>query len=514
MRIPDPVGRGPALIPVAEYVRMSTDIQIHSPVNQSMAIAAYAHEHGMRVVRSYLDEGRSGLDFQGRDALQRLITDVQSGYAGFEAILVFDVSRWGRFQNLDEAAYYEFVCTQAGIRVCYVAELFDNDGSPLAMILKGLKRTMAAEFSRELSGKVYAGQCRLTQMGYRQGGFSGYGVRRMLVDAEGRRKGILQFGQRKSISSDRVILVPGPAHEVAVIRRIFREYVSGRQLREIATRLNTEGIANFLGRPWVYGAIRRILLNEKYIGNNVFSRCSKKLRQRTVDNPPSTWVRKDAAFQGIVSHEMFHNAGERLRRPHTEPTDEQLLADARRILARDGRLSIQQINAEPGLMCSQYRRRFESMRLLYERVGYREHVDLSFVPAKRRMRGWRESLTSFIAEIITDSGSYVRRQGWVLEVDRTWTVTVVLLPASHYKGHPRWLARHATMDTDVVVFARMAFGGSAPLDYLVLPRIAHAGGPIIVHETNRPCFAAYIFPSLSVLVDLARSSSSGCVSCG
>ncbi|MDQ0010532.1 DNA invertase Pin-like site-specific DNA recombinase [Luteibacter jiangsuensis] len=493
---------------------MSTDLQICSPVNQSIAIAAYAQEHGMRVVRSYFDQGRSGLDIGGRDALQRLITDVQSGYAEFKVVLVYDVSSWGRFQNSDEAAYYEFLCTQAGIKVCYVAELFDNDGSPLAMILKGLKRTMAAEFSRELSEKVYAGQYRGTCLGFRQGGYSGYGMRRMLIDAEGARKGILQFGQRKSIYTDRIILVPGPANEVAVVRRIFREYVGGRSLRQIAIRLNADEIPNLLGRRWVYGAIRRILVNEKYIGNNVFSRCSKKLKQRTVYNPPSAWARKDSAFEGIVPPGLFYKAAERLARQREEPTTSEMLETARRILARDGFLSIKQIRDEPGVVYSQYRNRFGSMRELYEIVGYKAQRNLDFVVPRLRLKGWRESLTTFITEIIDESGSRTRRDGWVIHVDDAWTISAVILQASQYKGRPRWVSRRTPMNTDIVVFARMTPDGAVPIDYVVLPRIACGPGRISLRNENGPLLEAHTFTSLHVLRDLAIVSAMSAVACG
>ncbi|HHW4679386.1 MAG TPA: recombinase family protein [Xylella sp.] len=85
--------------------------------------------------------------------------------ADFQIILVYDVSRWGRFQDSDESAYYEYICRRAGIQVAYCAEQFENDGSPVSTIVKGVKRAMAGEYSRELSVKVFAGQCRLIEVG-------------------------------------------------------------------------------------------------------------------------------------------------------------------------------------------------------------------------------------------------------------------------------------------------------------------------------------------------------------
>ncbi len=45
----------------------------------------------------------------------------------------------------------------------YCAEQFENDGSPPSTIVKSVKRAMAGEYSRELSAKVFAGQCRLIE---------------------------------------------------------------------------------------------------------------------------------------------------------------------------------------------------------------------------------------------------------------------------------------------------------------------------------------------------------------
>lgn len=164
------------LVRAAQYVRMSTEHQKYSTENQAEAISAYAARRGFEVVKTYADAGKSGLKLEGRAALQNLIADVRSAATSFDAILVYDVSRWGRFQDADESAYYEFICREAGISVHYCAEQFENDGSLSATIIKSMKRAMAGEYSRELSAKVFAGQCRLITLGFRQGGPAGYGL--------------------------------------------------------------------------------------------------------------------------------------------------------------------------------------------------------------------------------------------------------------------------------------------------------------------------------------------------
>lgn len=176
---------GAAPVRAAQYVRMSTDHQQYSTENQAAAIRQYAARHGLEIVRTYADEGRSGLRIEGRAGLLRLLADVESGAADFSAVLVYDISRWGRFPDADESAHYEYRCRRAGIQIRYCAEPFENDGSPIATIVKGVKRMMAAEYSSELSTKVFAGQRRLIEYGFRQGGAAGFGLRRSLVDQGG-----------------------------------------------------------------------------------------------------------------------------------------------------------------------------------------------------------------------------------------------------------------------------------------------------------------------------------------
>jgi DNA invertase Pin-like site-specific DNA recombinase len=241
----------------AEYVRMSTDHQKYSTENQAEAIRQYADRRGLEIVRTYADEGKSGLRLDGRDALKQLIEDVQTGKADFTTILVYDVSRWGRFQDADESAYYEYICKRAGISVQYCAEQFENDGSPVATIVKGVKRAMAGEYSRELSVKVFAGQCRLIELGFRQGGPPGYGLRRSLIDQAGAAKGELARGEHKSIQTDRVVLVPGPADEVDI--RAYQEDVDRKRLliRKAETTRNR--------LIFVTEAVRKLLIDENFL---------------------------------------------------------------------------------------------------------------------------------------------------------------------------------------------------------------------------------------------------------
>src|SRR5215208_2754554 len=166
----------------AQYVRMSTELQRYSIQNQAAAIAAYAQQRNLSIVRTYVDEARSGVRINGRAGLIELIEDVQAGKADFDHILVYDVSRWGRFQDVDESAHYEFVCKRNGIKVAYCAEQFDNDGSLLSSIVKNIKRVMAAEHSRELGVKVHARALPDSWTRLSVGGPLTFGLHREMVD--------------------------------------------------------------------------------------------------------------------------------------------------------------------------------------------------------------------------------------------------------------------------------------------------------------------------------------------
>jgi DNA invertase Pin-like site-specific DNA recombinase len=98
-----------SLVPAAQYLRMSTDHQQYSLANQAEAISRYAAQKGFEIIKTYTDAARSGLQLKNRAGLKQLLKDVVEAHCEFRAILVYDVSRWGRFQDADEAAHYEFM---------------------------------------------------------------------------------------------------------------------------------------------------------------------------------------------------------------------------------------------------------------------------------------------------------------------------------------------------------------------------------------------------------------------
>jgi DNA invertase Pin-like site-specific DNA recombinase len=356
----------------AQYVRMSTDIQRYSTTNQADVIAAYARSRNIAIVRTYADEGLSGLSIQWRGGLKSLIEDVEGGRADFGCVLVYDVSRWGRFQDVDESAYYEFICKRAGIIVHYCADEFENDGSLASVILKNVKRVGAADFSRQLSKKVFLGQSRMVRMGFWRGGMPGYGLRRQLVEESGAIRQTLEYGQQKYLHTDRIRIVHGPDAEIETVRRIFNAVArEGRQLGDIASELNAAQIFTTRGGRWSAETIGKIVANEAYIGSIIFNRSSTKLKARRIENPREMWIRHDGAFPPVVDEALFRKAQHVLQSRRERRSDQEAIDRLAALGREKGSLSEAIIAAVDGIQSAEsYRRRFGSLVKAYALAGY------------------------------------------------------------------------------------------------------------------------------------------------
>jgi DNA invertase Pin-like site-specific DNA recombinase len=496
-------------IKVAEYVRMSTEHQKYSTENQGKIIRRYAEQRGLTIVRTYEDSGKSGLRIDGRDALKRLIDDVRGGAPDFSAILVYDVSRWGRFQDADESAYYEFICKEAGITVHYCAEQFENDGSLSSTIIKSMKRAMAGEYSRELSAKVFTGQCRLITLGFRQGGIAGYGLRRYLIDEHRQPKGELPIGAQKSLQTDRVILVPGPVHEVETVRRVYRMFVDdGRSERDIATILNDEGGLTDLGRAWTRGTVHQVLTNEKYIGNNVYNRISFKLKKKRVINPPDMWIRGDSAFTPIVDPTLFDAVRQIIQERSRRFTDQEMLERLAALLKRTGWLSGFVIDERDDMpSTSAYRTRFGSLLRAYKLVGYSPSRDYEYIEINRVLRTMHPDVVAETISAIERLGGAVRADPTtdLLTVNDEFTASVVISRSFHTSaGAIRWKIRlDSGLQPDITVALRMDAANRAVVDYYLLPRIDMAAARLRLKEENGFSLDTYRFDSLESFFYLA-----------
>ena len=488
---------------------MSTEHQRYSTENQADAILQYAERRGLEVVRTYADEGKSGLKLDGRDALKRLIADVQNGSADFTAILVYDISRWGRFQDADESAYYEYICRRAGIAVQYCAEQFENDGSPVSTIVKGVKRAMAGEYSRELSAQVFAGQCRLIEIGYRQGGPAGFGLRRMLVDQSGAHKGALSRGEHKSIQTDRVILVPGAPVEIETVDWMYRAFVEEGKLEQvIADLLNSREVSTEDGRKWTRGRVHQVLTNPKYVGDNVWNRISYKLKKLRVRNDPDMWVRSNGAFEPVVERHLFDAAQAIIQNRSRRISEEDMLDRLRTLYHSRGHLSGLIIDEADDLPSSStYSARFGSLASAYQLVGFTPDRDFRYIEINRTLRSLHpEIIASTIAQI-TQIGGQVQQDGQtqMLNINGEFTVSVCIARCQETAaGTLRWQIRFdTTLSPDVIVALRMDRENQVVQDYYILPRIDLPGPHVRLGEHNGLALDSFRFESLEQLYEMA-----------
>ncbi|TZG26561.1 recombinase family protein [Sphingomonas montanisoli] len=486
---------------------MSTDHQQYSTENQSAAIRSYAEARGFAIKATYADEGKSGLNIGGRAALQRLISDIETGHADFEAVIVYDVSRFGRFQDPDEAASYELRCRRAGVAVHYCAEQFENDGTIGSSIIKTVKRAMAGEYSRELSVKVFAGQAHLIRLGYRQGGPPGFGLRRLLVDQEGLPKAELSRGEHKSIATDRVVLTPGPSDEIAIVLEVYRRFVAGEGEPQIADDLNKRGIVTDLGRAWTRGTIHQLLINEKYRGHNVWARTSFKLKQRHTTNTPGEWIRADDAFQAIVPLELFTESQKIIAARSDRLSDDAMLERLRAIFSTAGRLSGLIIDEEDGPSSGSYRSRFGSLLRAYALVGFAPSHDYRYLEINRRLRALHPDQLTTIVEGLRDAGGTVTHDPAtdILHINQEFRASVTIsrcLPTA--AGTLRWKVRlDSALCPDVTLVVRMGPENTAVLDYYLLPRFDMREAMLRLAECNGLSLDAYRIDTLAPFFQMA-----------
>jgi DNA invertase Pin-like site-specific DNA recombinase len=499
----------------AQYVRMSTENQKYSLQNQMDAITAYAISHGIEIVRTFADAAKSGLDIAGRPALAQLLEEAQSGVGDFELILVYDVSRWGRFLDTDESAHYEYLCRAAGVSVTYCAEQFEDQGFS-SSILKLLKRAMAAEYSRELSVKTFAGQCSLVRTGFRTGGTAPYGLRRLLLDTAGAPKAELASGQYKNIKGERVVLTPGLVDEVQTVRRIYNLFVAGGQsFTAIGKILHTEGAPIGAGGIWTGARVRNVLINESYIGNLIYNRRTQRLKEKSRPNAPDKWVRCAGAFEPIIDPECFRTAQRLIAERARSKTDAEMLTKLSALHKTVGRLSKGIIERSSELPDpTTYRRRFGSLRNAYALIGHpppHHYGDLREDASFRRVSNFFQH--DVIAEIEA-VGAKVEKKAIchpLYRINDQFNLRLAVVAATRTRGGPlKWrIGVKSPLRYDLTLAARMDSSNSKVLDYYFLPNFGTARAKVSLGDSSRSRYNHLRSSSLRPLLMLCSLKQSG-----
>jgi DNA invertase Pin-like site-specific DNA recombinase len=493
----------------AMYIRMSTELQVESPENQERAIRTYAAQYGIEIVKMYADLGVSGITTKKREQFQALIDDVEQGRNIYNIVLYLDESRWGRFIDSREADYHRMRLERKNV-VCQSCEKPLTLTSNIAdRIMTLLRDESASDYCRQLSQKVWVGQCNLVTKGFRQGGVAGFGLRRMLLDETGNPKQELAMGQRKSLLTERVILMPGSDTEREIVLWIYDQFIAGTAETEIATQLNAKGLKNHFDRPWSRGTVCEVLTNEKYVGNNVFNRTSGKMKSKAKPNPESEWVRRDRAFEPVVDVQRFYTVQGIYRERSKTTTDEELLQGLRDLYARQGRLSALIIDEADSLPPSSLiRTRFGGLLRAYRMIGYTPERDYRYVAINQRLRALH-------ADVVSDVVQNIRRlcgrqisvdpESCLLELNYNLFISVVISRSfTTPSGTRRWKIRFDSgLRPDITVAVRMDTRNEAIQDYYILPSLEFSPDQIKLSETNVGLLDSFRTDTLEYLLNLS-----------
>ncbi len=434
----------------------------------------------MTVVRTYADPARSGLVLNGRPEMQRLLRDILQGGVAFQAVLTYDVSRWGRFQDPDEAAHYEFLCKRSGIPVIYCNDSYVNDKTMTSALFKNMRRGQAGEFSRELGEKIFRASRRVAGLGFRTGGYAGFGFRRMMVSCNGKPLQLLTQGEYKFSQRNRVTLVLGPTAEVEAVKDIFAMATSnGANCAAIADELNRRGLPYLSGRPWDYYDVRRLITNPKYAGQCIWGRTSMRLKTPKRDVEPSKWIVRDGTYPPIVDQEVFRRVQHLLsRRRRTLHSDTELLTKLQKLLRSEGELSdeiIERSSVVP--TANTYRRHFGSLRRAYSLIGYKPEKGRYTKHTRRQQtEKLREQLFRRIVELNPQDISVFHLPGrlrFILRLDNGLSVSVSLCRSLRLKaGRMGWRIYPTPTERQyITLLCRLTPDNSSFLDFHLFPFI-------------------------------------------
>lgn len=352
-----------ALTRAAIYLRRSTDatLQAESLEIQEEILRKYAASANFLIVRIY-QESASGRDAYGRDQFLQLIADVTSGNADYEAVLVRDVSRWGRFDNIDESAYYDFLCFRHGVEIIYVEEAFARDVGPYAALQKSMKRVMAADFSREKSRIVTHGKRRSAAQGFRAGAPPPFGMKRILVTPDGAFVQDLPPKAHKLLSCYKTKLAPANNRGTSVVTTIFQLFVTeGLTMSQIARTLTEADEPRPAGGArWYPATVLMVLTNEAYAG----VACLWTRGEKGEEDRP---IRVEGAYEPVVTPEVYRAASDRLDLMYRAPTTHaRLLHESRTALQLWGHLSSDLVSKLAGVQRSTPTEAHERHELLDE----------------------------------------------------------------------------------------------------------------------------------------------------
>lgn len=224
----------------AAYIRVSTDDQTElSPDSQIKNIREYAKSHDMIVPDEFIfrDDGISGRTATKRPDFNRMIATAKQKTKPFDCILVWKFSRFAR--NREDAVVYKSMLKKLGIDVVSISEPVGDD--KMSVLIEAMIEAMDEYYSINLSEEVNRG----------------------MLEALSRGKCVNSYPLGYKMIDKQLIINEETA---PIIRRIYAEFIGGKNMLPIARDLNADGYRTLYGKPFENRTIEYILRNPIYKG--------------------------------------------------------------------------------------------------------------------------------------------------------------------------------------------------------------------------------------------------------
>ena len=132
---------------MAYYRHSAQDRQENSIPLQREQVREWADKNSVEIIREFDDAGKSGLNAEGRPAFTEMMKEWVKQKHDFEYVLCLDVSRWGRFQDIDLSAQYSAECKQNGKQVVYTTIGKPREDDPFYPVYVQFERFCALRYS-------------------------------------------------------------------------------------------------------------------------------------------------------------------------------------------------------------------------------------------------------------------------------------------------------------------------------------------------------------------------------
>jgi len=484
---------------VAYYRHSARDRQENSVAIQQELVRKWAQENGVDIIHEFADRGKSGLTAEGRDGFNEMMNKWVKQKDDFNFVLCLDVSRWGRFQDIDLSATYSAECKKHDKDVIYTTLGMPRPDDPLYPVYLQFERFRAAQYSKELSVKVFHGCITIAKQGYWAGGKPPYGYDRLLLDEARKPLHVLEPHQKKGIQNQRVTLTPGDPEQVSTVRRIFKEFVQKGQSNHLVTRqqaiadgLNRDGIRSPGDSTWDASMVRRILTNPMYAGTLVYNKTTQKLKTPSRRNPEDQWIKTSGAFDPVVDPDLFQQAQFIFAQAALQYTPEVMISHLERIHREFGFVRASLLRAdEESPSASTYAKHFKSLDSAYQRVFSSTLVEI----------------TQGVETTLRDQVDQIERYDDFLVINRSFTVLVQPSVPIPYGYHQYWYFRPDLRSTiDITLGVPVSGADEARiLGYLALPRLLVEDRGIRLFGSSETRLSMYGHAGLEIITQLART---------